>query len=125
MASGRTWSLRVALVAACMLVLQTAFGALALGTSPAELDAFGNPLCIAGVDHSDAGSKGSDHSKLTDCCTLGCSMFSPALAAPSGHGGVELRLPLGSVPLPDEYKTSLAPALDHDPGSPRAPPLTI
>lgn len=124
MASGRTWSLRVALVAACMLVLQTAFGALALGTSPAELDAFGNPLCIASVDHSEADSKGSDHSKLTDCCTLGCSMFSSAFAAPSGQGAVGLRLPLVSVPLPEQYKASFAPALDHDPGNPRAPPLT-
>ncbi|MEP9375045.1 hypothetical protein [Mesorhizobium sp. KR1-2] len=106
-----------------MLVLQTVVGALALGTGPAELDAFGNPLCIASTDHSGAGPKGSDHSKLTDCCAFGCSMFASAFAAPS-EGTVEFRLPVVSVPLPGEYKTSFAPVRDHDPGNPRAPPLT-
>jgi hypothetical protein len=107
-----------------MLVLQTVVGALAFEAAPAQLDAFGNPLCITSFGHSDAGSKGSDHSKLTDCCALGCSMFSSAFAAPSGNGAVELRLPVFSVPLPDEYGIGFAPVLDHDPGSPRAPPLT-
>lgn len=87
------------------------------------LDAFGNPLCITSIDH-DGTSPPGDHSALPNCCTLGCNMPSHLLVAdPSGDTG--LRWSLSS----DDIRFDLAQSFhihgpEHNPGSPRAPPLT-
>lgn len=113
---------KVAFVAACVLVLQSFLSAWAVGAMPV-LDAFGNPLCVTSVDHGSTTPNGG-HSKLPDCCAFGCSMVSPLLAVATADGtGI-------SQPLPsDHIRFGLGHSFhvdgpDHDPGSPRAPPLT-
>lgn len=116
----------VAFVAACVLVLQSFLGAWATGAYAATpmLDAFGNPLCITSIDH-DGTTPAHDHSKTPDCRTFGCSMVSPLLAAaPSDEIGLSRPL------VADDTRYQLVQSFDvqgpdHDPGSPRAPPLTI
>lgn len=115
----------VALVATFVLVLQSFLSAWAAGAMPATpmLDAFGNPLCITSVDH-DGSTPANDHSKLPACCTFGCNLASPLLAAEPAHG-VGLLRPLSSADVRFHvHKTVHIQSPDHDPGSPRAPPLT-
>ncbi|MEO9336143.1 hypothetical protein ABFT80_01730 [Mesorhizobium sp. SB112] len=113
----------VALVAAYVLVLQSTFGALALGTAPGAmtLDVFGNPLCITSSDQ-----QGSDIDHvMPNCCVLGCSMFAPVSSAPpetaslrhEWTGSFAILLPLAA--------SVIARSPEHDPGSPRAPPLAV
>lgn len=113
----------VALVAACVLALQTCLTAWAAAAMPL-LDAFGNPLCITSVDH-DGTSPPSDHSSLPDCCTFGCSMASPLAAAGPGDG-IGLLRPLSSADVRfGRVEAFHIQGPDHDPGSPRAPPVTV
>lgn len=120
----KRWSIGTAIVAATMLVLQSIVGALAIGIGPdaGRLDAFGNPLCITSSDQSHPDSDTS-HSKLPECCTLGCSAQSQVLEGPSIQPSILLRYPVAcenSVGRPTAI-THLA--RDYDPGNPRAPPL--
>jgi hypothetical protein len=115
----------IALAAAALFVLQSLFSSWAVaGPAQPLLDAFGNPLCITSVD-GHAPAPPGDHSRPSDCCMLGCAGFSHALAdagdASSAlvHPPVPLALAYG-----DERQFSVEPA-EHNPGSPRAPPLTI
>ena len=65
----------VAFVAAYMLVLQSALGALAFGGGPqaAQIDAFGNVICThSGAAELPAGGQQPQH--LPDCCAFGCVM---------------------------------------------------
>lgn len=112
----------VALVAALMLVLQTVAGALALGQGTPPLDIFGNPLCITSSSGHTAPAK-SDHAGMTECCTLGCNMFSTALASPPEGAALAVDLQShAAVQLPVSRRDLSAPP-KHDPGNPRAPPL--
>ena len=113
----------IALVAAAVLVLQSVFSVWALGTPQPMLDAFGNPLCITGTDSQSPGP--SDHSKVPNCCALGCMGVSHALPV-AGDAGVELVHPFDESRAVywGQRQISVAPA-DHNPGSPRAPPLTV
>lgn len=117
------WGL--ALVAACLLVLQTVVGAYALGGIPAspQLDAFGNPLCTS-ADHSDTGDQGGGARHPTDCCMLGCWASSQLFAAASDVSWI---LPIPASPSARPFRTPEAPvrAGDHYPGYPRAPPALI
>lgn len=117
------WSLRVTLVVVVMFVLQSVASAFALGSGPdpAQLDAFGNPLCITSVDHTDP-AKGGDHGKLPNCCTLGCPMVGQALGAPPQPAwlAAELVLDLGTT-MPVPHCPAIAKG-SHQPGNPRAPP---
>ena len=114
----------VALVAACILVLQSFLGGWAGGAFAATpmLDAFGNPPCTAG-SHHDGSAPAHDHSKLPDCCTFGCSMVSPLLAAAPGDETGLLRPRLSNDVRFDRFEAFHIQSPDHHPGSPRAPPL--
>lgn len=109
-----------------MLVLQGLFGAFATGAADAGemLDAFGNPLCITSMDGGSQTPDSRDHSAMPDCCTAACGMFAPLAAEnPSPHSLSNPLSPSATV----EPTTGLAvfhPAPGHDPGSPRAPPVT-
>ncbi|MFD2052220.1 DUF2946 family protein [Mesorhizobium calcicola] len=115
----------VALVAACLLLLQSTLGAFAVGTGPnaSQLDAFGNVICTReGATQLPGGSPQPSH--LPACCVLGCSMFSTAFAPPSDAG-----LALGSLSF--ETVAFVLPAAIHldfarerSPSNPRAPPRT-
>lgn len=114
----------VALVAALILLAQTAlsgWGSGAMAATP-MLDAFGNPLCITSTDPT--GGSTSDHSKMPNCCTFGCSTVSPLLAIPDSDGTGLARPLIVSDVLFSIGKGVVLPSPDHDPGSPRAPPLT-
>lgn len=116
----------VAFIAACVLVLQAFLGAWATGAMAATPthDAFGNPLCITSVDGHGT-TPASDHSKLPDCCTFGCNMASSLLDTARDDDGIGLLRPLSS----HDVRFALAQSFpiqrpDHDPGNPRAPPVT-
>ncbi len=115
------WGLGVALVAALILMLQTAVGALAMGQGTPPLDIFGNPLCITTSTNHTAPAK-SEHPTLPECCTLGCNMFATQMAYPPEAAVLFVeRLPEVVVRL-DPARLDPPSAPEHDPGSPRAPP---
>ncbi|MER2537462.1 MAG: hypothetical protein ABTQ31_20115 [Rhizobiaceae bacterium] len=115
----------VALVAAVLLVAQAFLTAWAAGAMPLgpQLDVFGNPLCINGA-HQDGGGPATDHPGLPDCCAFGCGMVSPLLPVPAGESAGVVHSPASSgVHFP--WATGFPPSPPaHDPGSPRAPPVT-
>lgn len=115
----------VALVAVFVLVLQSFLSAWAVGAMPATpmLDAFGNPLCITSTDHNASGQSG-DHSSLPNCCAFGCT-FSSSVLTTGPDNGTGLLRPLSSVEVRFHLRRTVhIQSPDHDPGSPRAPPLT-
>jgi hypothetical protein len=114
----------VAVAAALIVFLQSiaiAWSAAAMPAGP-QFDAFGNPLCIAGTAHG-GGDQGDDPSSLPNCCTFACGNASPALALPSGTDAALLTPPDRSAPQLSTFRTINLAAPEHDPGSPRAPPL--
>ena len=116
-----------AIFAALMLAVQLLAGGFAVGAAAAGspmLDAFGNPLCITGMNQ-DGDNPATDHSEMLDCCTFGCGVSSAALAAPSGAGIALLPPPVRVDALWGARKAVDIQIADHDPGSPRAPPLTV
>jgi len=120
----------VSFAAAAVLLLQMALSAWATGAmaASANLDAFGNPLCIANVDGAgsggDAGMPSGDHSKLSNCCTFGCSMVSAPLLARDTHG-VTLSPPTAAIRIGRQsLEISLARHAGYVPGNPRAPPAS-
>ena len=110
----------IALVAAGLVVLQLAVGPAAAKPGAVELDAFGNPVCSNGrADHGIPG----DH-RPCDCC-----LFGSCWVAPASLGGRDaffvVRPRVGAGEPPDrEHPVACVTRDDHDPGRPRAPPLT-
>lgn len=108
-----------ALVAALLLVIQVAVGAMAPRADAAPRDIYGNPICIThGGDAPDPGPGG--HRDGSDCCTL-CTVSGiggplpdgPALAAPLS---LAVRRPAPeSRPVHAERRR-------RSPANPRAPP---
>lgn len=113
----------VALLAACLLVLQSLLSGWAAAQAAPMLDAFGNPLCLTSAGHDGGTAPPGDHSSLPQCCALGCGAASPLLAAgPTDETG--LLRPLSSAAVRFEHvRTFHDHGPDHDPASPRAPPL--
>lgn len=115
---------QAAFAVAVVLVLQTfavawTSGAMAAGP---QLDAFGNTLCITSTDH-DGAVPSSDHVKALGCCTFACGAAIAAVAAPPEHGVILRRdLAASDIAFSDE-RVARAHAPDHNPQSPRAPPL--
>lgn len=108
------------------MLLQSLVTAWATGTAPSrmELDAFGNPLCLASAD-SGGSQSDADHSGMRDCCVIGCSMSATLAAEPSG-AVLFLRPASRSVAAPLAVYRPVAQAPPaYDPGNPRAPPLTV
>lgn len=116
---------RVAFVAAFVLLLQSFLTAWAMGAMPIQtVDAFGNPICITGSDIAGKAPSG-DHSSMHDCCALGCSQASTVLEPPPATVVAILHTLSQSDPLSAHADPILVEDADHDPGSPRAPPLTV
>ncbi|CAI2932309.1 hypothetical protein [Aminobacter niigataensis] len=115
------WGFGVAFAAALMLVLQTAAAALAIGQGTPPLDIFGNPLCITSATDHTAPAK-SDHPSLPECCTLGCNMFSTAMAMPPDGVALPVTLQFPMAAAFVHVRRDPPTAAKHDPGSPRAPP---
>lgn len=119
-----SWGLRTALVAACILVLQGLAGAFATGAAAGSstLDAFGNPLCVAGMD-AGAMQGDRDHPALPGCCTGACGMFALPDAGGPAPQSLSNPLPLVAGAGTTRDVAAFRPAPGHDPGSPRAPPV--
>lgn len=113
-----------ALVAAFVLVLQSSLTVWASAAAPAEpmLDSWGNVLCITGMDQDD-GNPANNHSGMLDCCTFGCGASSATLAVPSGASIALPPPPIRSDALWTACNAATVQTPDHDPGSPRAPPV--
>ncbi|THK36461.1 hypothetical protein EHS39_20100 [Ensifer sp. MPMI2T] len=117
-------SIWVALVAACMLVLQAASGLAAAGTKPVGLDIFGNPLCISDAEHHEP-APSTDHSGMPDCCTLACGMFAqPAIPGRQLYVFDVRSAALVNLPVA-RHGPDLPQWLEEFQGSPRAPPRTV
>ncbi len=117
------WS--IAFVAGFVFVLQTLTVAWAAGAMPSEphLDAFGNPLCITSADQ-DRTAPAGDRSKLPECCTFGCITAWTTVAGRTDDNVLFWRPLLGSDVFFRVHPILGLEAPDHEPGSPRAPPLT-
>lgn len=113
----------VAFIAASVLMLQSflaACGAHAAPTGP-MLDAAGNPLCITSTENHDTAPAG-EHSKLLHCCLAECSGASAALADQANAGSAIFLPKIQSGNPFAAHKMDHIRVLDHNPGSPRAPP---
>ena len=112
-----------ALAAALVLVLQSVFGAAAMGADTAPRDIFGNAICAGGeAQHSPA--NGPDGGHMPDCCIVGCASVQPLANAPDDAKDLLPTLEFVTVALPP---LPAIPALDdpgRQPGNPRAPPFT-
>ena len=121
----RIWDFRVALVAALMLVLQSAGSAFALGANPApQTDLFGNVLCVTVGGEHGIGSGDSGHAKIPDCCVAGCHMLGNlALAAPDAPS---LDAPCAAIlAAAHSLATDTPLTRTYRPGNPRAPPASV
>lgn len=114
----------IALTAICALILQSYFFAWAAAAPPAHpVDAFGNPLCVTSTDDG-AGAPGQPHD-VADCCALGCGAVATLAVARGAAGGEPILWPLdGQAPAPRTDPPIPMREPGHDPGSPRAPPVT-
>ncbi|UCI10122.1 hypothetical protein [Mesorhizobium sp. B1-1-8] len=112
-----------AIVAALMLLLQSALGAFAFG-APAQLDAFGNVICThEGAANLPGGDPYQQH--MPDCCSLGCSMVSPAHLPPPDAGALAGTRVFEPVAFLAPAFRHLDFARDRSPANPRAPPAGI
>lgn len=111
----------VALCAALVLLLQafvSGLSASAMAATP-MVDAFGNVLCVTGADGS---SPASDHGKLQDCCTFGCSSSSQLFGTPPSQPGWRTERSQLAVSRPGIAELVSIAQPDFDPARPRAPP---
>jgi hypothetical protein len=113
-----------AFAAALLLVLQTTFGAMALGGpgGDAPLDRFGNIICTHdGAAELPGGDQPARH--MPACCVLGCAMATPALDTPPDTAELPIACSFQSVvylPLREGFVASIP---DWSPSNPRAPPV--
>lgn len=119
----KQWSLPVALAAAWLLLLQSTFGAFALGAAPdpTQLDAFGNVICTRDGATQLPGGQRPAH--LPACCTLGCNMVSATYAPPPGVGMAPVSLSFEPVAFVAPVARHLDFTRERSPANPRAPPL--
>lgn len=113
----------VALLAAFALAVQFLLTAWTAGAMPAAagLDAFGNPLCITGMEHGGSGSP-EERQALPTCCVLGCNAAAPLAFAPGGEAGVLVPPRVLSYFLSAPRRAPIVETADYRPGNPRAPP---
>jgi hypothetical protein len=113
----------VAFVAAYLLLLQSMLGAFAsaIEQNAPQLDAFGNVICTHdGAAQLPGGDPRPSH--LPECCTIGCSMLSPAYVPPPDAGTLPGSLSFQAVAFVLPAFRHLDFARDRSPSNPRAPP---
>ncbi|MBX3582351.1 MAG: hypothetical protein KF810_10670 [Rhizobiaceae bacterium] len=118
----------IAFVATLLLFMQALVGAYATGAAAAApmLDAFGNPLCMPGMERSGGDTDRSGHKIFPDCCTVSCGMFLSALS--DNRPSHSLSNPLSAsaariFSVLDAHPPTFA--LERRSGRPRAPPPSI
>jgi len=109
-----------------MLVLQSLFTAIVTGAeaSPLERDFLGNVICSSsGADSGHSRDLPPQQHHDLDCCTLGCSMFSPLASAQPDLVWIPAAV-WRDAALPSWEKRRLAAhSRDYSPSNPRAPPV--
>jgi hypothetical protein len=115
-----------AILAALLFVVQMMISSWAMAGSVGQpmVDAFGNPLCVTDADGNSV-NPSKDHRDLPACCTIGCSAFSAGLPASSADPASASLVAAGGPTVVPVRPVDPAARLDHDPGSPRAPPATL
>jgi len=112
-----------AFVAALLLLLQSALGAFAFG-EPSQLDAFGNVICThEGAVKLPGADPHQQH--MPACCSLGCSMVSPAHQPPPDSGALARTSAFEALAFPPPAFRHLDFTRDRSPANPRAPPATV
>ena len=119
----RTRMTRMSAIAAVLILFQL-LSAPFVPASSANLDAFGNPLCIGDRVETD-GSGGPLHGGLPECCTLACPMVASPIAPPPAAPVVALRARVDAAIVPTQSSAALRAADGHEPGNPRAPPAAV
>lgn len=122
----KRWDWWVAFAATCVLLFQLTTGALAFNpeANAFQLDAFGNPLCLNGLDHPASGQGDGDHSKQSGCCLAGCCLSSTVFMPPPDAVSLPLKMAVSSEVVVPIGPTIVFPDRGYVPGNPRAPPLT-
>lgn len=118
-ARGSTGITRVAaLVAALMLVLQSA---LAVAAPPVQRDIFGNIICVDGSTGQSPASDDHGGGHMPDCCLLACG--APAHAAPALPAALSA-LAVARPQAPANPPATTVPSRPgrRTPANPRAPP---
>jgi hypothetical protein len=118
-------NIAVTLVAAYMLVLQSALGALALGAGPqaSQLDAFGNVICThAGEAQLPSGATPQQPPHLPNCCAFGCIMSGTTLSAPPPMFAVSHGITFETVAFAEPSAAPIALPRERSAANPRAPP---
>ena len=113
-----------AFVAALLLLLQSTLGAFAFSGASTQLDAFGNVICTRdGAVKLPGGDPHQQH--MPACCSLGCSMVSPAHLPPPDSGALVRASIFEAVAFPALAFRHLDFARDRSPANPRAPPAPV
>lgn len=119
-------SLKVTIAAACMLVLQSAAAAFAIGNAAGAvpLDAFGNPLCITSSEQTSQDGKSGTHGDRLHQCWLACAVG--MVAAPTPDEALAAAWPkiLSAAPV-RPFSDAYAVWRDRHPARPRAPPVML
>lgn len=116
------WAAQVALLVLLVQLFAAGFGSAALAAA-AQVDDFGNVLCLGGEPGTD--TPDGDRSDFHDCCTFGCgNAFSPLVAPPDPVAQAAI-YPRSSEIEAAEPAHLFAPDRPTRPGSPRAPPTAI
>jgi hypothetical protein len=115
-----------AILAAVLFVVQMMISSWAMAGSVGQpmVDAFGNPLCVTDADGNPVGPS-KDHRELPACCAIGCSAFSASLLAPPVETASASLVAAGRPIFVLVRPVDPAARFDHDPGNPRAPPVTL
>jgi hypothetical protein len=118
--ASRFW---IVLVASFVLAAQALLTSWAMAASPQgpTLDIFGNPLCITSPD-GHGSTPTHDPGKMPTCCTLACGAFVSIIATPTDTVALAHRTASEEQVVPS-FDGILASRAEHDPGSPRAPPV--
>jgi hypothetical protein len=120
---GSNW--KAALVAVCLLVIQSIGTSLALGAAASDvrLDAFGNVICTAqGGETPHDGNIPAGH--MPACCVAGCGVGTPVLPPPATASS-PVAISFNVLPVPPSLDMGNEFAHPRSPANPRAPPLII
>ena len=110
------------LVAALLLVLQSALGSVAMAAEPIPRDIFGNVICTDGRADQDPAHNGGGH--LPNCCLLGCAACVQG-AADVPSVAAEIDAPPANDPTGFSNKhDAFVFAAQRRQGNPRAPPVS-
>jgi hypothetical protein len=117
------WRTAAALAAAYFLLLQSVFGAFALGAAPqaAQIDAFGNVICTH--EGATPGPAEGNRHTIPPCCAFGCLMAAPVLAPPIAAGALSRIVNFEALTFRPNASAHLSFARERSPLNPRAPPL--